>query len=90
MKEVTVEVTEFCITTGQRGVCSRCPLAVAFCLLFPNSRVTIGLSTGGIYTSSGVDYSVTLPAFVGDWIKEYDKGGFMKPFSFTAVLTPNT
>lgn len=78
-KVIRVRVTKRDIDNGLRGVCARCPVALAL-----QRRIApLSDTDGQRWYLGGGSYARPLPLAVSRFVRAYDWGRKVKPFTFT-------
>ena len=80
-----IEVTREHISQGQRQECALCPVALAIKAVIPCTYCAVGVGSVQMIRRKQW-YDLDLPAKVQKFIKEFDLGLPVRPFSFELEL----
>lgn len=81
-----IRITTSDIKHGKRGRCYCCPVKRGLDRAFPETKHTGNMA--GIEFLYVGNTALPAPKKVRDWIRDFDKGFTVKPFSFTLNLNP--
>lgn len=84
---MTINVTEFDILHGEAGKCFSCPISLAIERVFPECKgASVTAGNALIFMKDFHDKRFVLPAEATQFIRAFDHGHPVAPFSF--ILTP--
>ena len=78
-----IQVTQQDIDNGLKGLCTHCPVALAFKRVIQGGSVEVGDAAYIFpYNFDGPTVMITLPEFVHKFIRAFDSGNKVEPFEF--------
>lgn len=83
MTTVTVEVTQADLDNGERKLCRSCPVALA---LQRATGTAWYVEYSGATICRGGERRVDFPLTVAEFIRDFDDGAPVQPFSFVAEI----
>jgi hypothetical protein len=89
MKRLKVTVTQEDIDEGERGECSRCPIALAIKRVFSNTFVSVNGADARVEEVDGRRRWYSLSKSAREFIASFDSDGKIAVKPATFVLTPS-
>lgn len=81
---IEINVTQEDINKGIKSDCSKCPIALAANRVIPNGALAVG-GASITYWNEKEAISILLPEIALKFIRDFDSGRKVKPFSFITL-----
>lgn len=87
-RTVTVSVTAEDIVAGDKGRCTSCPLSLALARALGEKYTSVSYNAGCafLYCPSTQFWTMTLPALCLSFVRAFDRGDAVQPFTFDLTL----